>query len=165
MFCLQLLILCCLLKLGSTIFFLIPICVSSSTAHKVPGVAACTSPCTAQSYRHTQRRSAPRCQPEVPRAGLSRAWGQVWCGAAWLQTPRGAGLSLGPMDTQRESSSSPRGSKGQSSAMRWPSSSMGHILATPGPPSEPFVEVDSLQLWVFLPDLILDFRLQAAHRH
>lgn len=33
------------------------------------------------------------------------------------------------------------------------------------PRSEPFVEVDGLQLRVFLPDPSLDFRLQAAHGH
>lgn len=166
-FYLQLLILCCLLKLGSTIFFLISLFFfTSTTAHKVPGVAAHTSLCTPQSYRHTQRGGVHQgASQEVPRAGHGD---RVQCGAAWLQAPREAGLSTWDLWTrngQGKAVAAPRGSKGRSSAMCWPSSSMGHISATPGPCSKPFVKIYGLQPWIFLPDLILDFRLQAAHRH
>lgn len=94
---------------------------------------------------------------EVPRAGLSPGTG------------KGFGTVV-PTDTRwpRESGSGPKGLRGA----KLSDASAQRLCGTSQPPraprasrSEPFVEVDGLQPWVFLPDLSLDFRLQTAHGH
>lgn len=104
-------------KVGEHLFFLIPLFFSSTTAHKVPGVAACTSLCTAQSYRHTQRKGDCTRVPagRSPEQGSARHRDRVWCGAAWLQAQREAGLSTWDLWThngQGKAAAAPRGSKG-----------------------------------------------------
>lgn len=75
-----------------------------------------------------------------------------------------------PTDTRwpRESGSGPKGLRGAKLSDASAQRLCGMFQPQRAPRasrSEPFVEVDGLQPWVFLPDLSLDFRLQAAHGH
>ena len=119
-------------------------------------------------------RNTRGCQPGGPqsgaeprhRDGVRRSAVLRGCGHPGKQgrAPGTYGHAMAKGKRQRPQGA-PRGEAQQCASPAAPQHASWPPWALQAPSSEPFVEVDSLQSWVFLLDPSLDFRLQAAHGH
>lgn len=165
-------IVCCLLKLGSIIFFPTPYPCSQGPWCHCPGCPHALHT-TMGMGRLSTGEMHQGASWEVPRTGLS-----LGVGMGFSAVPHGCGYpgkqgqapgTYRHMTAKGKQQQQPKGAPRGKSQRCVGSAAPWHASWPPRVPlptcSEPFVEVDGLQLWVFLSDPSLNFRLQAAHRH